>query len=104
MSWYHFTNLIIWNNISENISIRPQGSILKPKALFLVHMGFFLINLNSLHPRMLLCQFWLKLTQWFFKRRFFVNVFSQFRIYFPLEKGGALNLYELEFISPKDDL
>ena len=36
-----------------------------------------------------LCQVWLKLAQWFWRRRFlnFVNVFSLFRNYLPLEKG-----------------
>ena len=36
-----------------------------------------------------LCQVWLKLTQWFWRRRFlnFINVFSLFRNYLPLEKG-----------------
>ena len=33
-----------------------------------------------------------------------VNVFSQFCIYFPLEKGGALYLNQLESLLPKDDL
>ena len=27
---YYFTSLITWNNIYENVSIRPLGSILKP--------------------------------------------------------------------------
>ena len=38
-----------------------------------------------------LCQVWLKWAQWFWRRRFlnFVNVFSLFRNYLPLEKGGA---------------
>ena len=53
-----------------------------------------------------LCQVWLKLAQWFWRRRFFnfVNVFSLFRNYLPLEKGGALPLKKLESILPKDAL
>ena len=35
---YYFTNLIIWNNIYENVSIQSQGSILKPKAPSPVHV------------------------------------------------------------------
>ena len=31
----------------------------------------------------------------------FFNVFSQFRYHLPLEKGGALHLYRLEFPSLK---
>ena len=34
----------------------------------------------------------------------FVNVFSLFRYYLPLEKGGALHLNKLESPSSKDDL
>ena len=34
----------------------------------------------------------------------FINVFSRFCNYFPLEKGGALHLNKLEFPSPKDAL
>ena len=53
-----------------------------------------------------LCQVWLKLAQWFWSRRFFnfVNVFSLFRNYLPLEKGRALHLNKLESPSPKDAL
>ena len=34
----------------------------------------------------------------------FVNIFSLFRNYLPLEKGGALHLNKLESPSPKNDL
>ena len=53
-----------------------------------------------------LCQVWLKLAQWFWRRRFFnfFNVFSLFRNYLPLEKGGGLHLNKLESHSPKDAL
>ena len=34
----------------------------------------------------------------------FVNVFLLFRYFLPLEKGGALHLYKLEYPSPKDAL
>ena len=37
---FYLTNLIIWNNIYENVSIWPQGSILKPKAQFPVQVVF----------------------------------------------------------------
>ena len=50
-------------------------------------------------PKDALCQVWLKLAQWFWRRRFFlnfVNVFLLFRNYLPLEKGGALHLNTLE--------
>ena len=53
-----------------------------------------------------LCQVWLKLAQWFWRRRFskFLIVFSQFHNYLPLEKGRALQLNKLEFPSLKDTL
>ena len=50
-----------------------------------------------------MCQVWLKMVQWFWRRRFlnFVNVFSPFRNYLPLEKGGALHLNKLESFYPR---
>ena len=55
-----------------------------------------------------LSQVWLKLAQWFWKRRFlnFVKVFLLFRNYLPLEKegGGGLHLNKLESPSTKDAL
>ena len=63
-------------------------------------------KLKSPSPKDALCEVWLKLDQWFWKRKFFnfVNVFSLFRNYLPLEKGGALHLNKLESPSPKDAL
>ena len=57
-------------------------------------------------PKDVLCQVWLKLAKWFWKRRLFnfVNVFSLFRNYIPLEKGGALHLNKIESPLPKDAL
>ena len=65
-----------------------------------------LIKLESPLPKDALCQVWLKLARWFWRRRFFksVNVFSLFRNYLPLEKGGALPLNKLESPSPKNAL
>ena len=61
-------------------------------------------KLKSPSPKNALCQVWLKLAWWVFRRRFlnFVNVFSLFRNYLPLEKGVTLHMYQLEFPSPKD--
>ena len=63
-------------------------------------------KIKSYSPKDALCQVWLKLAQWFWRRRFFnfVNVFLLFRNYFPLEKGGALHLNKHESPSPKDAL
>ena len=48
-------------------------------------------NLNPLNSRMYLCQIWLIYAQFFWRRRFlnFINVFSLFRNYLPLEKDVA---------------
>ena len=62
-------------------------------------------KLESPSPNDALCQVWLKLAQWFWRRYLnFVNVFSLFRNYLPLGKGGALHLNKLEFPTPKDAL
>ena len=68
--------------------------------------GLHLNKLISPSHKNALCQVWLKLAQWFWIRRFFnfVNVFSLFRNYLPLEKSGALHLNKLESPSPKDAL
>ena len=63
-------------------------------------------KLQSPSPKGALCQVWLKLFQWFFRRRFwnFVNVISLFRNYHLLEKGGTFYLNKLESPSPNDAL
>ena len=67
-----------------------------------------LYGLESPSPKNALCKVWLKLTQWFWRRRFFfyfVNVFSLFRNYLPLEKGGSFIWTNLNgFPSPMDGL
>ena len=70
---------------------------------------FLVLHLNKLESpstKDVLCQDWLKLAQWFWRRRFlnFVNVFLLFPIYIPLEKAVALHLNKLESPSPKDAL
>ena len=124
-----------------------------------IYWFFIWTNLKSPSPNDAFCQNWLKLAQWFWRRRFqnfinvyfhffiiisprkragsfiwtklnplhpkmlcakfgwnwpsssgeedffnFINVFSLFRNYLPLEKGRALQLYKLESPSPKDAL
>ena len=65
-----------------------------------------LIKLESPLPEDALCQIWLKLARLFLRRRSFnfVKVFSLFRNYLSMEKGGALHLNKLEFLLPKDAL
>ena len=65
-------------------------------------------KLQSPSPKDALCQVWLKLAKWFWRRRFFnfVNVFSLFGNYLSLEKGGVLylNIFNnLESPSPEDE-
>ena len=64
------------------------------------------LHLNKLKfplPKDALCQVWLKLAQWFWRRRFFnfVNVFSLFRNYLPLEKDRTFHLNKLESLYPR---
>ena len=69
-------------------------------------MVLYLNKLESPSPKDVLCQVWLKLAQWFWRRKFlnFVNVYSLFCNYLPLERGGTLNLHKIESPSPKDAL
>ena len=60
------------------------------------------LHLNKLEfplPKDALCQVWLKLAQWFWRRRILnvLNVFLLFRNYLPFEKGVALHLNKFEF-------
>ena len=67
------------------------------------------LHLNKLEsplPKDTLCQVWLKLAQWFWRRRFLkvVNLFLLFPNYFFFGKGIALQLNKLESPSPRDTL
>ena len=89
--------------------------VLDKKILFLLFHNYLplekggVLHLNKLKsssPKAVLCQIWLKSTKWFITRRFlnFVNVFSLFCNYLPLEKDWALYLNKLEFPAPMDAL
>ena len=69
-------------------------------------MVLHLNKLESPSPKDALCQVWLKLAQWFWRRRFlnFVNVFSPFCNYLPLKKSRVLHLNKFESPSSKDAL
>ena len=61
-------------------------------------------ELESPSTKDALCQVWLKLAQWFLRRRFFLNfanVFSLFCNCLPLEKGVVLYSNELKSHLPK---
>ena len=68
--------------------------------------GSSLNKIESHSPKDALYQVWVKLTQWFLRRRFFnfINEFFAICNYLPLEKGGALHLNKTESPSPKDAL
>ena len=81
----------------------------KPIISFLIfEWSFNLWNLQSPSPKDALCQVWLKLAQWFWRRRSLnlVNVFLLFRDYqyLPLENDMTLYLNKRESLSPKDAL
>ena len=60
-------------------------------------------DLISLHPRMLLCQIWLKSAQRFWRRSllYFVNIFLLLNNYPPWKKDGALLLNKFDFHHPR---
>ena len=56
-------------------------------------------------PKDALCQVWLKLAQWFWRRFLnFVHIFSLISNYLPLENALALHLNEHDSSIPKDAL
>ena len=67
--------------------------------------GLLLNKLESSSPQNALCQVWLKLTLWFWRRRgcFFISskYFPLFRNYLPLEKDVALHLINLNPLHTK---
>ena len=69
-------------------------------------VALYFNKFESPSPKDALCLVWLKLAQWFLRRKFlkFVNVFLLFRYYLPLEKGVAIHLNKIESPSPKDAL
>jgi hypothetical protein len=66
----------------------------------------YLNKLESPLPKDDLCQVWLKLAQWFLRRRFLNDPtpFLHFCDYLPFEENLALYLNKLESPSPKDNL
>ena len=77
----------------------------RKKTLLTLSYLFFFFHLKKLESPSLqdaLCQDWLKLAQQFWRREFFnfVDAFSLFCNYLPLEKGRAIHLNKLE--SPGD--
>jgi hypothetical protein len=63
-------------------------------------------KLKSPSPKNDLRQVWLKLAQWFWKRRFLINPtpILHFCDYLPFEEYLALYVTKLEFLSPKESM
>ena len=61
---------------------------------------------ESPSPQDAMCQVWLKLAQWFWRKSFFsfVNVFLLLGNYLPFRKGWALYCEKLESSAPKNAL
>ena len=102
----------VWLKLAQWFWIRRCLNFVNELSLFRNYFPFekgAALHLNELEfpsPKDAWCKVWLKWAQWFWRRRFFnfVNVFSLFRNYLPLEKGGALHLNKLESPLPKDAL
>ena len=78
----------------KTVQIIKQISLKRKKKLYETLLVLHLKTFEFPSPKDALCQVWIKLAQWFWRRRFFnfVNVFSLFQNYLPLEKGRALHL------------
>ena len=74
--------------------------------LFFENGTLHLNKLESHSHKDALCQVWLKLVRWFWRRRFlnFANIFSLCCYYLPLEQGGPLIWTNLNPPLPKDAL
>ena len=66
--------------------------------------GHHMNKSESPSPKDDLDQVWLKLPQWFWRRRFFFFVFLHFRYYLPLEMTNGHHVNKSESPFPKDDL
>ena len=88
--------LNVFNRISNFCYYLPLE-----KGVAALHMS----KLESPQPKNALCQVWLKLALWFWRR--FLNIFNiilHFCYYLPLDKGVSLHLHNLKSPPPKDAL
>ena len=82
----------VWLKLAQWFWTRRFYKIVHVFSLFCNYLplvkdrALHLIKLESTSPKDALCQVWLKLAQWFWRKRFFkfINVFSHFRNYLPL--------------------
>ena len=113
-TWNSFTQQCFVPRLVEIGLVVLEESNFSRQCIFAIHNYLPLekgrvLLLNKLESPSLkgaLCHVWLKLSQWFWTRRFlnFINVFSLFCNYLPIEKGGALHLNKFESPLPKDAL
>ena len=98
-----FNSINIYDYIITLIKRRRKKTLL---TLWEFIGSSFENKLESPSRKDALCQVCLKFAKWFWRKRIlnFVNVFSLFRNYLPLEKGEALHLKKLESPLPKDAL
>ena len=98
-TWIPFTQGCFEPSLVEISSVILAKKILK---ISFKHFNYFAI----ISPKNALWHVWLKLTQWFIRRIFLnnVHVFSLFRYYLPLKKGGVLHLNKIETPLPNDAL
>ena len=102
----------VWLKLTQCLWRRRFLNVVNVFSLFRYYLpleksrALHLNKLESPSPKDALCKVWLKLAQWFWRRRFFnfFNVFSLFCNYLPLEKGMALHLNKLESPLSKDAL
>ena len=89
----HFKSINTFDYIITMIKRRKKTHYYLYENLLVLHLK----KLESPSPKDALCQVWLKLAQWFWRRRFlnFVNVFLLFLNYLSLEKGWAVHLNKL---------
>jgi hypothetical protein len=98
-----FAPLVLEKKILKNFQCIFTLSLLSPLG---EGLSLPLHKHESPLPKDDLCQVWLKLAQWFWRRKFLNDPirFLHFCDYLPFEEDLALYLNKLEFPSPKDTL
>ena len=94
-----FKSINTYDYIITLIKRRRKKTLLTLCNSLVLHLK----KLESPSPKDVSCQVWLKLAQWFWRRNFlnFVNVFSQFRNYLPLERAGPSIWTNLNPLHPR---
>ena len=95
----NFVNNIIISTLSLALRSVKSISLINKQISGALHLN----KLESPSSKNALCQVWLKLAQWFWRRRFlnFINVFSLFHNYLPFENGVALIWTKLNILHPR---